>query len=57
MRFSRTRISPNLADICTPVLRYLREDPQDGPAIREKKDYADWKLGHSGTVLNTVGQA
>jgi hypothetical protein len=39
------------------VLKKLKEDPRDGPAIREEKDYADWKLGHSGTVLNTVGQA
>src|SRR6266849_2529385 len=26
MRFSRTRISPSFADICTPVLRYPRND-------------------------------
>jgi hypothetical protein len=39
------------------VLKKLKEDPQDGPAILRDKDYADWKLGHSGTALNTVGQA
>jgi len=33
MRFSRTRISPSFADIRTPVLRSLRDDSRDGPAI------------------------
>src|SRR5688572_9802818 len=37
MRFSLTRISPNFADICTPMLRYLRIDPRDGPVILREK--------------------
>jgi hypothetical protein len=42
--------------MCTPVLRYPRSDPRDGPASA-RKGFADWELGQRNGVQNTVGQA